>query len=175
MAYAGSLQRVDFGEEDHETKGFYVLDLDPQAHLGHRINKLELRPVQTRSFVTVSQTIEKDDVDPTRTVLRSIKRHHIQDAIVRVQVTIPAALAPALRERDIRRALEEAGAHTIASFSRQIEREQRTRLGEIKLASQSPTQLLDLYFQTCEIPKDRVGKLTTYAKRLMQSYEEDRD
>ena len=55
MVYAGSLQRVDFGEEDHEAKGFYVLDLDPAAGLGHRVTGLELRPVQARSFVTIDQ------------------------------------------------------------------------------------------------------------------------
>ena len=174
MAYAGSLQRVDFGEEDHEAKGFYVLDLDPSAELGDRVTGLELRPVQARSFVTIDQTVGEDDLDPTATVLRAIERHHVRGAIVRVRVKMPASAAAALRERDIRRALEEAGAHTVASFSREIEREKRTRLGAVSLEGRTPTQVLDLYLQTRETPKDRAEKLTTYARRLMEEYEEER-
>ena len=174
MVYAGSLQRVDFGEEDHEAKGFYVLDLDPTAQLGDRVTALELRPVQARSFVTIDQAVDEDDLDPTATVLRAIGRHHVRGAIVRVRVTTPASTAAMLRERDIRRALEEAGAHTVASFSREVEREQRTRLGAVSLEGRTPTQVLELYLQTRETPKDRAEKLTTYARRLMEAHDEDR-
>ena len=135
---------------------------------------LELRPVQARSFVTIDQTVGEDDLDPTATVLRAIERHHVRGAIVRVRVKMPASAAAALRERDIRRALEEAGAHTVASFSREIEREKRTRLGAVSLEGRTPTQVLDLYLQTRETPKDRAEKLTTYARRLMEEYEEER-
>ena len=133
------------GEEDHEAKGFYVLDLDPAAELGQRMTGPELRPVQARSFVTIDQTVGEDDLDPTATVLRAIERHHIRGAIVRVRVKMPASAAAVLRERDIRRALEEAGAHTVASFSREIEREKRTRLGAVSLEGRTPTQVLELY------------------------------
>jgi len=174
MVYAGSLQRVDFGEEDHEAKGFYVLDLDPAAELGKRVTGLELRPVQARSFVTIDQTVDEDDLDPTATVLRAIGRHHVRGAIVRVRVETPASTAAMLRERDIRRALEEAGAHTVASFSREVEREQRTRLGAVSLEGRTPTQVLELYLQTRETPKDRADKLTAYARRLMEAHDEER-
>ncbi len=175
LVYAGSLQRVDFGEEDHEAKGFYVLDLDPAAELGNRVTGLELRPVQARSFVTIDQTVGEDDLDPTATVLRAIGRHHVRGAIVRVRVKTPASTAAMLRERDIRRALEEAGAHTVASFSREVEREQRTRLGAVSLEGRTPTQVLELYLQTRETPKDRAEKLTAYARRLMEAQDEERD
>ena len=175
MVYAGSLQRVDFGEEDHEAKGFYVLDVDPAAELGNRVTGLELRPVQARSFVTIDQAVDEGDLDPTATVLRAIGRHHVRGAIVRVRVKTPASTAAMLRERDIRRALEEAGAHTVASFSREVEREQRARLGAVSLEGRTPTQVLELYLQTRETPKDRAEKLTTYARRLMEAHDEERD
>ena len=43
VVYAGSLQRVDFGEE-HDDKGFCVIDIDPAQPVGSRLRNFEFRP-----------------------------------------------------------------------------------------------------------------------------------
>ena len=173
--YPGSLQRVDFGEEDHEAKGFYVIDIDPSAPLGERVSSTEFRPVQARPFATVSVTLRKDEPDPTGAVVQAVRRQDIAGAIVRVQVKLPAALSPGLNEREVRKALDEGGAHHVAAFSKDVERENRTRLGAITTEGRSPVDLLKIYLTSKETPKDRAEKLTAYAQRLMAAEEGEED
>ncbi len=174
MAYAGSLQRVDFGEEGDEAKGFYIVDIDPEKPAGGRVTSMDFRPVDARAFVTVDVTVPEGDPDPTETVLRAIGRHHVAGAIVRVHVRIPAELEPALRERDVRSALIGDGlalpqrAHTVAAVTRLVERAHRTRLGAVHASSKSPDELLRLYMETKEIGEERAAKLSAYAERLMR-------
>ncbi len=175
MAYSGSLQRVDFGEEDHEDKGFWLLDLDPEGPLGSRVKALEFHPVAARSFVTIEATVAEDDPDPTATVLRAIGRHHVAGAVVRVQVKLPASQAAALRDRDIRQALQDLKAHTVTQVARLVERSQRTRLGAIRPETKSPQEMLRLYLDTRQVSPERARKLVVYAERLMREQDGEQE
>ena len=167
--YPGSLQRVDFGEEDHDAKGFYVVDIDPAMASGKRVTSLEFHAVDARQFVTVEVSIPEEDPDPTETVLRAIGRHHLAGAIVRVHVKIPAALEAAFRDREVRHALEETyKVHSVAGVTRLVDRPHRTRLGAIHAESKSPQELLEVYLDTKQTPQERARKLAEYAERLMQ-------
>ena len=125
VVYSGSLQRVDFGEEK-DRKGFCVVDLDPGLPRGSRMTGFSFEPVDAREFVTISVEVPRGDLDPTATVLRALSSRDLSGAVVRVQISLPAELDPHLRESDIRHALDDA--HFVASISREIEEERRTRL-----------------------------------------------
>src|SRR3990172_2912284 len=71
VVYAGSLERVDFGEEADE-KGFYVVDIEADKQ-GKRHTTFEFHPVTGRTFRTVTVSLEVGDADPTATVLRAIR------------------------------------------------------------------------------------------------------
>src|SRR5207253_705693 len=60
MYYAGSMQRVDFGEE-HDEKGFMVIQLDPGRPAGERVTDVEFRRVQARRFVATGKPPEYRD------------------------------------------------------------------------------------------------------------------
>lgn len=165
--YSGSLQRIDFGEEDHEEKGFYTIDLDPKEPIGRRVSGIEFHPVQARAFVTVAVTITEDDPDPTETVVQAIRRQPVANAIVRVQVKLPASQEALLRDREPRRALEEMGAHHVAAFTREVERPTRVRLGATDVGTRSPQELLGLYLETTDVTPERARTLKEYARRLM--------
>ena len=62
--YSGSLQRVDFSEEN-DTKGFCVVELDPDKPQGHRAS-WEFVPRDSRPFVTIQVTVPPGAGDPTR-------------------------------------------------------------------------------------------------------------
>ena len=76
MVYAGSLQRVDFGEEN-DTKGFCVVDIDPDAPIGKRVGKNDFRfqPVDARTFTTIDVDLPPSTPDPTKQVIRAIQRN----------------------------------------------------------------------------------------------------
>ncbi len=125
VVYPGSLQRVDFSEEN-DRKGFCVVEIDASAPKGER-TRWEHVPIDARRFLTIEVTVPADALDATALVLRRIEQVDVNDAIVRVHVTVPSALAGRVNERAIRDAL--AGAHSIAAVSRFVVQTRQPRIG----------------------------------------------
>ena len=165
VVYSGSLQRIDFGEESDE-KGFCVIDLDPTNTAGSRLRDFSFIPVNARSFLTVDVNIRRDDPDPTATVVRAISNHHLDGAIVRVRITVPGELEGHLRDGEIRAALESA--HFVTSVSREVVDQPRVRLGLEYSKGLDPKEALKHYFDSRQLPQDRVEVLMRHAERLMQ-------
>ena len=165
VVYSGSLQRVDFSEEA-EQKGFCLVELDPSAPVGQRMVDFQFRPVKARPFVTVDIRLTAGDQDPTGTVIRAIARKDVQDAVVRVRITLPGELEAHLREPDIRQALAEA--HYIAAISQQTEDARRTRLGTEVAEGLQPMQALRLYLEGRSVEPKRQEKMLRYAEELAE-------
>ncbi|MBI4311918.1 MAG: exonuclease SbcCD subunit D [Chloroflexi bacterium] len=163
VAYAGSLQRVDFSEE-REAKGFCLVELDPKLPQGRRLEDYRFQPVHARPFVTVEVAVRSGD-DPTRRVLDAIARTDIRDAVVRVIVALPEELDRAFREQDVRAAL--AGAHHVAAIHRNVERPNRTRLAPEASRGLTPTQALRLYLDARSTPPGRAETLLRHAEALI--------
>ena len=164
VVYSGSLQRVDFGEESDD-KGFCLVDIDTSKPVGLRVRDFEFRQVDARSFLTISVDIPRGDPDPTGTVVKAILNSHIEGAIVRVKIKLPADLEGHLRDGEIRSALD--GAHFVASISREIDEQARTRLGRTDSQGLEPRQALKLYLEARSVPDDRAEVLMRHAETLM--------
>ena len=164
VVYPGSLQRIDFGEENDD-KGFCLVDLDPAKPSGLRLRDFEFRNVSARRFVTVSVDISQEDLDPTGTVVRSVLNNHIDEAIVRVLIKVPGDLEGHLRDADIRTALD--GAHYVASISKEVMEERRARLGKDYSQGLEPREALKLYFESRNVSVERVEMLMRHADDLM--------
>ena len=165
VVYSGSLQRVDFSEEGDE-KGFCVIDLDPAAPQGQRMTKFEFHKLDARSFVTVDVTVERQDVDPTATVVRAIARKEIAGAVVRVRISLAAESDAHLKETEIRAALEPA--HFIASISKEVAGTRRTRISPSEGEDLQPMQALGLYLDSRNIEGERREKIIRKAEELME-------
>lgn len=100
-AYSGSLDRIDFGEEE-EDKGFFVVDLER----GRPLAEPHFEAVAARRFVTISVTPSGDD--PSSEVRAAIERVPVADAIVRVQVHAPRDRYALIDQAQIRAALTPA-------------------------------------------------------------------
>jgi exonuclease SbcD len=167
--YAGSMQPVDFGEED-QPKGFMVLELDPSRPLGSRITAgPELRHVPTRRFVTVEVTPRQPD--PTPEVCAAIERAGVSDAIVRVVVHVTAGQLPLFRAPEARRLLEPA--HYVAGLRLLLPEDQRP--GGLPPGVQpdaaSPIESLETYFKLKAYEDARRERLLAAARDLIASTE----
>ena len=164
VAYAGSLQRVDFGEE-RDDKGFCVVEIDKSQPQGSRLKSFEFVKNSARKFVTIDIKLTAGDEDPTASVIKAIDSHDLNDAIVRLRVTLPAELEALLLESRIRDALRPA--HYVASISKDVVDRIRTRIQDSNARGLSPKDALRLYFDTRNVPGDRAKVLMQYAEDLI--------
>jgi len=166
VVYAGSLERVDFGEENDE-KGFYMVEIVPDPTTGNRHVSFDFHPVNGRRFLTINVTLEEHDVDPTATVLSTIaeQEEKVRDAVVRLNISLPAPIEGQLRDNDLRDALKEAHYFTIA---RDIKRETRLRLGSGTAEEITPLEALNNYLELQNLSPERKKVLLEYGERLIE-------
>ncbi len=166
VVYAGSLERVDFGEEEDE-KGFYLIEIEPDGTTGKRQVSFDFHPVKGRRFLTISVALEAEDVDPTATVLKAIAEQEdkAREAVVRLSLSVPAAIEGQLRDSEIRNALKEAHYFTIA---REIQRETRLRLGQFTAEEITPFDALKAYLESKKVSAERTKVLLEYGERLIE-------
>ena len=163
VAYSGSLQRVDFSEEN-DTKGFCVVDIDPSAPQGSRMKDFQFRPVSARRFLTIESRVSDGVLDPTSQVVADISRYDVADAVVRLTIHVSPEMEPMLRDGDIQRALDSA--HYVASINREVPRERRTRVPGDTVEGMTTMEALDLYFESRKLEPGRKEKLMQYAQEL---------
>ncbi len=166
VVYAGSLERLDFSEEEDE-KGFYVVEIEPDKETGKRRVSFDFHPVTGRRFLTVNIGIDSPDTDPTSAVLKAIAEQgkDVGDAIIRLNISLPAEHEGQLRDNDIRNALAEAHYFTIA---RDIKRETRLRLGKWTAEEITPVEALKAYLESKKVPPERAKILLQYGEKLIQ-------
>jgi exonuclease SbcD len=159
IVYAGSLERIDFGEEK-EPKGFVIADVRRgQADW-------EFHRVEARRFVTIREDV-RDQADPLAALTEAISRYNIADAIVRVIVQAQPEQEGLLRDGEIRRALDEA--YFVAGISKEMERAYRQRLGGESPEGLTPAQLLEHYLKSKDTPPERVDALLKQAQSIFQA------
>jgi len=163
VVYPGSLQTIDFGDEDQE-KGFYVVELDETVSGRKRLKSYEFHPVAARRFLTIKVDANTDN--PTETVLQAITENDIKESIVRLQIKVSAEKESLLQENEIKKALKEA--YFIAAINKEVDREHRSRLGSYPAEGLTPLQALKLYLESKKTPKDRAQVLLEYGERLIQ-------
>ena len=164
--YAGSPACLDFSDEEDE-KGFYLVEIEPDGEAGKRQVSFEFHPVSGRRFLTISVALDSQDLDPTATVLRAIveQEDRLREAIVRLNITLPAEIEGQLRDSDIREALKEAHNFTIA---REIVREARLRLGQFTAEEITPLDALKAYLESKKASPERTKVLMEYGERLIR-------
>jgi exonuclease SbcD len=169
VVYAGSLERIDFGEENDE-KGFYVIDIFPGGKGNKRRVSFEFHPVKARSFLTISVDLKAEETDPTSAVLKAIAEHgdKVGNAIVRLIINLPSSLEGQLRNSDIKDALKEADNFTTA---REIQRETRLRIGSRTTEEITPLEALKKYLESQEASPERQKVLLEYGEKMIEGKE----
>ncbi len=166
VVYPGSLERLDFSEEE-DNKGFYTVEIEPDKETGKRRVSFDFHQVTGRRFLTINIGIESEDTDPTSTVLKAVaeQEDRVRDAIVRLNISLPAETEGQLRDNDIRNMLKEAYYFTVA---KDIQRENRLRLGRWTAEEISPLDALKTYLESKKVSPERAKLLLEYGEKLIQ-------
>lgn len=160
--YPGSLERIDFGEEQ-EVKGFVIVDLEKGA-TSWRFHEVAARP-----FVTIEADV-RDAPEPMERLRRAIRRKDVAGAVVRVLATCLPQQRAAIQERALREELEAAGASFIAAVAIEVERTARGRFAELQGELQgglTPRRALELYLRGKKIDSAREQQLLAAAAEFL--------
>jgi exonuclease SbcD len=157
IVYSGSLERIDFGEEN-ETKGFCWVELERDGTTWSFVK------VKARAFQTI-HVDARGAKDPTRAVLEEIERSRSGDSVVRVLIKMSAEGEPELRERELEDALQGARSYTLI---KEVEAETRARLGGLEPETLSSGELLGHYLNSRGVDEERIQKLLLAADEIFQ-------
>jgi exonuclease SbcD len=165
VVYAGSLERVDFGEENDE-KGFYVVEITPALKDARQVS-FEFHSVSARRFLTIGVELKEDEPDPTSTVLAVVadQRDKIGGAVVRLNLSLPSALEGRLGYNEIRDSLKDAH---YAAITRDIQRDTRLRLGSRTAEELTPLDALNAWLDTQQFTAERRKVLLEYGQKLIE-------
>jgi DNA repair protein SbcD/Mre11 len=158
VIYAGSLERLDFGDEDDE-KGFYVAEIEHTQ--ARRWTAFEFRSVAARRFLKLKMEIEPGDAEPTETVIAALKQSQAETrgSIVRVEISLAREMENKLDETKIRAAA--SGAYYF-SITKNYRGRSSPRLEGMSVESLLPAEALKKYLElkSSEYPQ---------AERLVQA------
>jgi exonuclease SbcD len=157
VVYSGSLERIDFGEENEE-KGFCWIDLKRNE------TKWKFIPLHSRPFRTIRVDV-REETDPTQAILSALDAVATEGAVIRILVQLHSAQQAILREREIEAALKGAMSVTIG---REIETETHTRLGDKGSESLTPLELIERYFHLRDERPERIEALLAKAEELIR-------
>ena len=166
--YAGSLERIDFGEAADD-KGFVV------AEIGENDKRVTWQFVKgpAREFTVVQVKSEKfkvKNLEPTGVIIEEIKKHNLKDAVVKVVIECDEGTAAQILENPLRQQLEAQGVDFIASIQKEVAVAGRTEteLGySDSFIASSPLELLEKFFESKNTPKKEVARLRQLAEQLL--------
>lgn len=160
IVYAGSLERIDFGEEG-QPKGFC------QVELARGATTWEFVPLKARPFVTVRADVRNAD-DPLAAIREAVAARRLEEAVVRLYLKLRPEQEALVRDREVRAILSEAGAYFIGAISREVERKARVRLGSLAPEEMSDRELLLKYLEAKQTDPQRRELLMRYAEGIIE-------
>ena len=158
VVYAGSLERVDFGEE-RQPKGFCWVELE-QVESAWRA-AWQYVELPARPFVTVRVDVREAEA-PLETIRQTVAPFDLAGAVVRLIVQMTPEQEPALRDAELTPLLEGA---FYAQVNREVDRAARDRLEGMEPAAMTPLHLLSRYLVARGKDEDDLGAVSRRWRR----------
>lgn len=158
VVYPGSIERVDFGEEN-EAKGYCWLEVE-KGNV-----QFEFCPIPTRAFRTMEVDVTQSD-DPQGKLLKVIQKEKIDNAIARLIYKIKAEQLALIDDRILHEAMESA--HNYSLIPEIVSQNPRTRLPDLSTAEAlDPMTALRTYLSTREDLKNLEPEMLNAAQELL--------
>jgi exonuclease SbcD len=163
VVYAGSLERVDFGEEK-EDKGFVHVELSRGN------TKYSFRSINPRPFITLDVNLINAS-NPTKTLIDAITKVLVPGCVLRVRYKIKQEQLAELDEKAIKQAA--ASALTVRLLPPEIEMDpNRTRMPQLSESiAASPMAALETYLTA--VAPERKEVLVARAQTIMEELRQE--
>ncbi len=155
VVYAGSLERVDFGEEK-QPKGFCWVEVQRGTTTWRYVE------VQARPFITIRVDV-RHETHPLRAVERAIADQALTGSVARLIVQMTPEQEPRLRDADLSPLLADA---FFAQINRDVERTARDRLDGLEPDAMTPLHLLERYLQSKGKPDEEIAPYLAEAQAI---------
>ncbi|MEM9535888.1 MAG: exonuclease subunit SbcD [Cyanobacteria bacterium P01_E01_bin.45] len=158
VIYPGSIERVDFGEEN-EAKGFILADVTPEG------TDYEFVPLQVRQFCTIRVDLTDSESDSSlmQVLDTAIAQREIKDAVVRLIYRIRSERADEIDDRRLHDLLASASTYSI---NPEMLTPSRTRLPGLASTALSPIDALEHYLQMRDDLAGLQGDMLEAARQL---------
>ncbi len=158
VVYPGSIERVDFGEEN-EAKGYCWLEVE-KGNV-----KFEFCPIPTRAFRTIEVDVTQAE-DPQAKLLKAIQKGKIDQAIARLIYKIKAEQLALIDDRLLHEAMESA--HNYSLIPEVVSQNPRSRMPDLSTAEAlDPMTALKTYLSTREDLKSLEPEMLNAAQELL--------
>ncbi len=158
VVYAGSIERVDFGELN-EDKGFVIAEVS-KGHTDYVFHKLAIRP-----FIDRSIAIDENFMVNERIISALPAPDELKDAIVRLSVHYPREFETLIDETQIRNYAKDAFEFYLVKTPSSMA---RSRLPDgQETSSLSPLELLDLYWKQNHKKAEEREELANLAEEII--------
>jgi exonuclease SbcD len=159
VIYPGSIERVDFSEEK-EDKGYVMVEIKKRGQM-----QWEFCSLPVRSFKTIRVDLSENP-EPHTTLLNTIAKYPIQDAVVRLIYQIRSEQLDLIDNASIHQAL--SGAHHYVIQPELVSQLARPRLPELGAGrSIDPLEALKTYLENRTELKDIHTELMEAAQSLL--------
>jgi DNA repair protein SbcD/Mre11 len=159
IIYPGSIERVDFSEEQEE-KGFILAEVERNN------TRIEFCSLPVRKFHTINIDISEAD-EPQTALLKAIASEPIEDAVVRLIYQLRSDQLPLIEGNTLHQALQ--AAHTYTIQSELISQMARSRSPELGTGSIDPIAALKSYLTHQPHLSDIANEMMQTAQLLLTS------
>jgi len=172
IVYAGSLERIDFGEED-EPKGFIVVEIEGGRYPARQV-RWQFHTVPARTFFTLR--VKVTGPEPMTMIQRALDRAapEVENAIVKVVVEGQPELTDRIRLSDVRQAVLERGAAQVAAIVREVDRQDRPRIELAPHQATDPVAMLQRWVDFRNLPLNLKPQVIERGRELIQRARESR-
>ncbi len=166
VCYAGSIERIDFGERK-EDKGFCIVTLESKG-------KTEVEFIKTpqRAFIQIEVELKPESTESqTEQLISEIKKHEIKDAVLKILYHLPPGIKDEVDLRAIQRTCADA-MFIVGIIPIRSQESRERRIGTATM-SMDLKCLLNAYFDAKPEFKDKKDALIEKALLLQEESQQE--